>query len=303
MGGAIRIITAQPDVLNSEGFLSTVVSSYDGGGNGYELHGMYNMPLNDGKAAIRAVGYYRDMDGFIDNLTTGINNVNTDDVVGARLSGTALVSDNVSITGRIAYQDRESAGINFEEIEDGPRLQSRLPESSRDEWTNYNIVIEADFEWATLLSSTSYLDRSLPLTLDLGPFIEAVFGISNPLWTDILDDTREFIQEVRLVSDDSGQFNWIAGVHYQDQEQDWDQDMPSPGLDDKTGGAAAAAGAPDNLLITRQNFTMEQLALYGKATYAITDRIELTAGARWFNIEQDFIINSVGIFAGGSSGG
>ena len=300
MGGAIRIITARPDVLNSEGFLSTVVSSYDGGGNGYEFHGMYNMPLNDGKAAIRAVGYYRDLDGFIDNLTTGINNVNTDDIVGARLSGTALVSDNVSITGRIAYQDRESAGINFEEIEDGPRLQSRLPESSRDEWTNYNIVIEADFEWATLLSSTSYLGRSLPLTLDLGPFIEAVFGISNPLWTDVLDETREFIQEVRLISDDSGRFNWIAGVYYQDQEQDWDQDMPSPGLDEKTGGAAEAAGAPDNILISRYNYTMEQLALYGEATYAITDRIELIAGARWFNIERDFTSNSVGILAGGS---
>jgi outer membrane receptor protein involved in Fe transport len=300
MGGAIRIITAQPDVSDSEGFLSTVVSSYDGGGNGYELHGMYNMPLNDGKAAIRAVGYYRDMDGFIDNLTTGINNVNTDDIVGARLSGTALLSDNVSITGRIAYQDRESAGIKFEEIEDGPRLQSRLPESSRDEWTNYNIVIEADFEWATLLSSTSYLDRSLPLTLDLGPFIDILFGISNPLWTNILDDTSEFIQEVRLVSDGSGQFNWVAGVYYQDQEQDWDQDMPSPGLDEKTGGAAEAAGAPDNIYIGRYNYTMEQLALYGETTYAITDRIELIAGARWFDIERDFTSNSVGILAAGS---
>jgi len=190
MGGAIRIITAQPDASGSEGFLSTVVSSYDGGGNGYELHGMYNMPLNDGKAAIRAVGYYRDLEGFIGNLATGINNVNTDDIVGARLSGTALLSDNVSITGRIAYQDRESAGNDIEEIEDGPRLQSRLPESNGDEWINYNLVIDADFEWATLLSSTSYLDRSLPLTMDISPFIDIVFGISNPLWTNALDDTR-----------------------------------------------------------------------------------------------------------------
>jgi len=300
MGGAIRIITAQPSVADSEGFLSTVVSSYDGGGNGYELHGMYNMPFNDGKAAIRAVGYYRDMDGFINNLTTGVNNVNTDDVVGARLSGTALLSDNVSITGRITYQDRESAGNIFEEIEDGPRLQSRLPESNGDEWINYNLVFEVDFEWAMLLSSTSYLDRSLPLTLDISPFIDAVFGISNPLWTNILDETREFIQDFRLVSDDSGQFNWIAGVYYQDQDKDWDQDMPSPGLDEKTGGAAEVAGAPDNFLIARHNYTMEQLALYGEVTYAITDRIELIAGARWFDIERDFTIDSVGILAGGS---
>ena len=300
MGGAIRVITAQPDVSNSEGFLSTVVSSYDGGGNGYELHGMYNMPLNDGKAAIRAVGYYRDMDGFIDNLTTGINNVNTDDVVGARLSGTALLSDNVSITGRIAYQDRESAGNSIEEIEDGPRLQSRLPESNGDEWINYNLVIEADFEWASLLSSTSYLDRSLPLTLDISPFIDAVFGISNPLWTDIEDDTREFIQEIRLVSDDSGQFNWIAGVFYQNQDQDWDQDMPSPGLDEKLRDIPIDIVTADNLLIARYDYTLEQLALYGELSYAITDRLELIAGARWFNIEREFTSNSVGFLAGGS---
>jgi len=297
MGGAIRIITGQPDVSEQGGFLSAAVSSYDGGGAGYELHGMYNAPLNDGRAAIRAVGYYRDMDGFIDNLTTGINNVNTDDIVGARLSGTALLSDNVSMTGRIAYQDRESAGNSIEEIEDGPRLQSRLPESNSDEWINYNLVIEADFAWATLLSSTSYLDRSVLVTLDISPFIDAVFGISNPLWTDIADDTREFIQELRLISDDTGQFSWVAGLFYQNQDQDWDQDMPSPGLDEMTGGAA---GAPDNILIARYNYTLEQIALYGELSYTITDRLELIVGARWFNIDREFTVNSIGLLAGGS---
>jgi outer membrane receptor protein involved in Fe transport len=299
MGGAIRLITAQPDVSSSEGFLSTVVSSFDGGGNGHELHGMYNMPLSDGKAAIRAVGYYRNGEGFIDNLTTDTDNVNTDDVVGARLSGTALLSDNVSVTGKIAYQDRESAGNSIEEIEDGPRLQSRLPESNGDEWINYNLVVEADFEWATLLSSTSYLDRSLSLTLDISPFIDLVFGFSNPLWTDVLDDTHEFIQEFRLISDDSDRFNWIAGVYYQDQDQDYDQDMPSPGLDEMTGGAAEAAGAPDSILIARYKYTLEQLALYGEMSYKVTDRLELIAGARWFDIQRDFTSDSVGIFAGG----
>jgi len=299
MGGAIRIITGQPNVSDSEGFLKGVVSSYDGGGNGYELHGMYNMPLNDGRAAIRAVGYYRDMDGFIDNLSTGVSNVNTNDVVGARLSGTTLVSDNVSITGKIAYQERQSDGNSIEEIEYGPRLQSRLPESNGDEWINYNLVIEADFAWATLLSSTSYLDRSLALTLDISPFVDAVFGFSSPLWTTIEDDTREFVQEFRLISDDTSRLGWIAGAFYQNQNQDYFQDFPFPECDAILDDLCANSGAPDNLFISRYDFAFEQFALYGEATYAVTNRIDLIAGARWFNIERDVNFDSVGLlFAG-----
>ena len=300
MGGAIRIITEQPDISEREGFLSAVVSSYDGGGDGYELRGMYNVPLNDGRAAIRAVGYYRDMDGFIDNLTTGINNVNTDDIVGARLSGTVLLSDNVSITGRIAYQDSESAGNSIEEIEDGPRLHSRLPESNGDEWVNYNLVVNVDSKWATLLSSTSYLDRSLSLTLDISPFIDAVFGFSNPFWTNIADDSREFVQEFRLISDEEDQLSWVAGAYYQHLSQDFFQDFPAPGFDAQTDNAAANAGVPDNLAISHYNNTLEQLGLYGEATYAITDQIDMIAGARWFDISQDTSNTTIGLFLAGA---
>jgi iron complex outermembrane receptor protein len=297
MGGAIRIITRKPDLSKFEGSFGVVLSSLYNAGEGYELFGMYNMPRDDGRAAVRIVGYHRDMGGFIDNLTTGVNNVNDNDTSGARISGTALLSDRVTLTGKIAYQDRKSMGTDIEEWEDGPRKQSRLPESIGDEWINNNVVIDAEFDWGMLLSSTSYLDRSMDLTLDLGPFIEAVFGFSNPLWTNIADDTKEFVQEVRLVSDSSGRFSWIAGAFYQNQDQDWFQEMPSPGFDAQTDGLATSAGAPDNLVIGLYNFTLEQLALYGEVSYAITDRLDFVAGVRWFNFDRNFTSNIVGLLS------
>ena len=45
MAGAIRIITRKPDVSRTEGFVDAAVSTTKGAGQGYELHGMFNMPL------------------------------------------------------------------------------------------------------------------------------------------------------------------------------------------------------------------------------------------------------------------
>ena len=251
MAGAIRIITRKPDFSRTSGFVDTAVSTTKGAGQGYEIHGMFNMPFLQDRAAIRAVGYFRDLDGFIDNVATGDENVNTNEVVGGRLSATYRFSNRTSMTGRITYQERESDGTNFEDVALSPRQQSHLPEWTSDKWANYNLVIDADLGWSTFMSSTSYLDRSLDALLDISPFVDAAFGFSNPLMTNIPDDVSELIQEFRLTSKADGHLLWVLGAFYQDMDQDLFQDMPAPGFDAQTGGLAASAGVPDNS-ISRQ---------------------------------------------------
>jgi outer membrane receptor protein involved in Fe transport len=80
-------------------------------------------------------------------------------------------------------------------------------------------------------------------------------------------------------------------------DQDWFQDMPSPGFDEITGGLASAFGLPDNLFQGEYNYTLEQLAFYGDLSYALTDQLELGAGVRWFDIDRGYVGNLMGLFA------
>lgn len=299
MGGAIRIITHQPDLEQAEGFVGATLSSISSGGPGYELNGMFNVPLDDGRAAIRAVAYYRDNDGFIDNLTTGLNNVNNNEVTGGRLSGTILLSDRVSLTGRIIYQDRRSNASSFEDPDDPARTQNRIKEPSRDEWTNYNLVVNADFDWGTLVSSTSYLDRAIAADIDVRAFLTTFFGIDIPLIASNRDKIKEFVQEVRIFSKGGERFGWLAGVFYQDQDEHFDQNFPAPGFDALTGGLATIFGAPDDLFVARPLSTLEQIAVYGEVSYKLAERLDIVAGMRWFDIDRNYNADSVGLFVGG----
>ena len=295
MGGAIRIITNEPNLSETEGFVDGTVTSTKDGEFGFGLHGMFNLPLNDGRAGIRAVGYHRDLGGYIDNVSNGQRNVNNKELSGVRLSGTVLLSDNASLTGRIVYQDRQSDGLDHEESDEDPRKQSRLEEPREDEWVNYNLVLDFDLGWSSLISSTSFLDRTVDVQADLSALLNLFFGVSNPLRVVNKEQVNEFVQEVRLVSSGDSRFNWLAGIFYQDQDQDLNQDFPSPGFDALTGGLASMFGPPDILFVGRSNFTLEQVALYGELSYRFTDRLEFSMGARWFNIDRDFNADNTGL--------
>jgi outer membrane receptor protein involved in Fe transport len=300
MGGAIRIITNEPNLSETQGFVGAMVSTMKDGGSGYEFHGMFNVPFSDGRAGIRAVGYHRDAAGYIDNVSNGEKDVNNNETSGIRMSGTVLLSDKVSLTGRIVYQERQSDGTDMEEPGDGPRKQSRIKEPNQDEWVNYNLVVNADLGWGSLTSSTSFLDRTIDTTGDVSAILELFFGINNPLWVINEDDINEFIQEVRIVSNDNNRVNWLAGVFYQDQDYDFNQDFSSPGFDELTGGLASTFGPPDKLFVTRNNFTLDQLALYGELLYPLTESLEFTAGLRWFKIDRDFSTENTGLLFRGT---
>jgi iron complex outermembrane receptor protein len=301
MGGAIRIITHQPNLSQTEGSVGARVSSIKNGGPGYELNGMLNIPLNNGRAAMRVVGYRRDRDGFIDNLTTGVENANNDEVTGGRLSGTILLFDRVGVTGRIVYQNRKSDATNVEDPDVVARTQSRIEEPNGDKWTNYNLVVNAEFAWGNLVSSTSYLDRTIAADLDVSAFLTTFFQVDNPLTTENRGNVEEFVQEVRVLSKGDGQFSWLAGFFYQDQDERFNANFPSPGFDALTGGLASMFGPPDDLFVSRPISTLEQVALYGELSYQLTDNLDFVAGIRWFDINRDFESTSVGLFVQGSS--
>jgi len=87
LAGTVRYITNQPDFSNDTGSVEAGVSTVDGGGTGGNVRAMMNMAMGD-NAAMRLVGYYNQLPGYIDAIRPGgsvDSDVNDGTRQGARL--------------------------------------------------------------------------------------------------------------------------------------------------------------------------------------------------------------------------
>ena len=77
--------------------------------------------------------------------TTLLNN--RDDVDNREIAGgsfdrsTRVLTDRMSVTAKVAWQNRESDGFSHEDPSIGRLQQSRFGESIADEWINYHTCI------------------------------------------------------------------------------------------------------------------------------------------------------------------
>jgi iron complex outermembrane receptor protein len=125
---------------------------------------------------------------------------------------------------------------------------------------------------------------------------ENVFTLNAPL----IDTTsvKTFTQEVRLASNNDAKLQWVIGAFYSDQERDYAQDLQVKGFSALTGIATAGPRAPtDSLYFSTVPYDLTQYAVFGEATYAVTDKLDVTAGVRYANYEESRLLTFDGIFA------
>jgi outer membrane receptor protein involved in Fe transport len=314
LGGVLKYVTNAPNTDKFEARGQGSLESVKGGDLGFAATGAVNVPVND-TFALRGTGFYRSDDGFIDSignnpipsLTDPANNavdgtivdddVNDLDSYGGRIQ--ALFEPNDRFSARLVaqFQDLEAGAPNhvdadpvtLEEIEDN--VQSRYQEQETDtEYRIYSGTLEYDFGFASLQSVTSYGTFEQDFHLDgaantsLGGIAQAqlltlVFGdpATMPL-SSILDQTTstdKFTQEARLISAENERLEWLLGVYYTNEDSKIEQAIFAV----ESGTETLAAGIPavvDGLV----DSDYEEIAVFGNATWHITDRLELSAGGR-----------------------
>ena len=184
LSGTVRYITNQPDPSASYGDVEVTGSSIDGGGTGGNVRGMFNMPMGN-TAALRVVGYYSDIPGFIDAVQPGGSK--NQDVNGGTRSGVRVAvrfepNENLSITPRVVYQEIDMDGYNrtdfwnmlanpYTTTEPRVTLRDRqqytqLQEKFKDDFLLADLTIEAGFGNHTLTSISSYTDRDILVIRD-----------------------------------------------------------------------------------------------------------------------------------------
>ena len=123
MGGALRVLTAQPDPTGFAAKAETGVSTMDGGGTGYMGKAAVNVPLSD-TPAIRFVGAYEHIPGYVDRAVPGDwfeanpdlpisdREINDADLLSGRILGLLQINDKVKITPSLWYSEIDAGGAS-----------------------------------------------------------------------------------------------------------------------------------------------------------------------------------------------
>lgn len=323
MAGNIRFITVKPDPGKFDASAEATVGKVEDGGTDFSVRGMMNLPLSE-SLALRINAYSGENSGYIDNIGLGEKDANDDETTQARGVLRWTPTESLTIDASHTYARLRTHGEPtlwrvFVPPAVGTPLpfeanNTNVPEAYNDDFNLSNLTVSYSFEPMALISSTSYVDRDFArptsgqylvgrrnLGLDTVPY-DSIVSHNN------IDNTlQDFTQEVRLQSRGEGRFRWIAGAFYQKTHRTQLQDIPTVGYDVNSYGGfyfangivstSPEVGAPhaDDAFFGDQDIRDRQYAVFGEATFTLLPGLNLTAGARYFDWQQDFELYFAGL--------
>jgi iron complex outermembrane receptor protein len=283
LSGAMRILTKSPDLndFDVSALADVAITNEDSFRQRYNV--MVNVPLVTDHLAVRAVGFYRNEDGYLDNVGTGVHNSNKLVDWGGRAIVLWKPSDRLSIRLLGSYEDSDpkDSSLTSPSLGEEKRVSDQ-PDRFTGKQTIFNGTLEYEFDFAKLTSSSTYSDFDQRFWVDLaGTFpAQAAFpGAPIAFGLDANAFDKVFVQEGRLVSSLEGPFQFVLGGFYMHRRRDVDYYYRSslPFL-----AARGLTGLPDQYYQKQFVHTKsEELAGFGELTYRFSDKFWVTGGMRY----------------------
>lgn len=274
------------------------------------VDGAVSGPIGENTRARFAFFTRDDGDGQVRNLFRNIDEYNRSQ------AGARLVLDHeqgpFSADFRAQYvrTDDECCGAIFREVSDAALAFPNTPLllSQADE---YGMTIGRDNRDSIMSdrvgeeAETGHISLTMDYALGNGLTLRSITGYRNwnsfgeddseRLAIDLADATQADIElrliteELQLLSDGSGPFNYVLGLYFYDQR-----------LDDRFSvGGALGTGVPGAVVSTATNeVNVRNIAAYADVTWRFAESWELLGGLRVLNEEQDINGFRVGSFFG-----
>jgi len=270
-----------------------------------------------------------------DNAGQVDDDVNSTDTVGGRAALRWLPSDDWTVDIGATLQNTDANGFGDVDLGLGDLEQGRFEdEELKDNWYLLSLALEGDLGFADTVLAGSYFNRDLTYEADATNYLHEFDQQKNPVYYSIYDfsgaprgyvvqdqEDERWTLEGRLTTPtDSGsrwsgvagffygklkrtQFNTSTVLGFSDTQYYHNQGYTY--LSDKANSpdynpnyATFHNSATDNWFFGSYDLEVEQTAVFGEVTFAATDRLSFTGGARWFNQEQDFLLQQGNLLDG-----
>ncbi len=275
-GGTIRYITRKPDSNDFEGAIGARagIRARDGGWR-TEANGMLNLPIVEDLLAIRAVGYWRRVDGLVDLPALDRNQSDDENSHGGRIQVALTPGSDTLILASAIYQKTELDDTSRVLSTDDSRPNPVL-EPYEDELRLLNLTVEQGLGFGTLTGTISTYQRDAFFVFDQSQFVVPRYGSINQT-----SRTEATTGELRFASTFDAPIQIVTGVFFENR----DLEAVSAGLyvDPETGLPDAP---PEPFFIQPSSQVVRNRAAFLNATYDITDRLSAEAGIRFYEMRR-----------------
>ncbi|TXS94023.1 TonB-dependent receptor [Parahaliea maris] len=273
-GGTLRYITNKPNLSELDGSVQMDAGTRSrDASEAYQVSAMLNAPVVEDRFALRAVGFYRDEGGYVDLPDLGKSGTNSAQSQGGRLMGTLQLGERTTLNGSAWYQNLEVDDQPLvNEHEDSRPGQVRLP--FEDELNMYNLTLDHGLGSGDITATASWYDRATFFAFDVSQFVPMPGSVNQNR------DSELFSAELRYASRFDGPLQMIVGAFYQERETS----NSSIGyfVDPDTG---LVPSNPASFFDTRGETEFTNQALFGEFTWEVSERLELLAGFRAFEVD------------------
>ena len=326
LGGLIKYVTNAPSTERVEARVRGTAETTKGGAASYRGNAMINVPLGDA-LAFRATGFFNRNGGWIDSIATPTRNLAGTTITADRADN---INDSKSYGGRASLLFKPSDAFDLRltaflqnirpdasstvEVDPltlkpryGRQTQSVfIPEFRDVDYRVYNGLLNYDFGFATLTSSSSYATQKQTLRTDLTYFysglLQAALGFpANELLQDQRTNTTRYTQEVRVAGRRNDTFEWLLGAYYNDERGLIDQNLQTyvPGTFTPI---APPSPFPAGTAIGKVNLTSkyQEYAGFANATVHLGEHFDIDLGGRYSHNTQRAAQTGSGVLAAGA---
>jgi outer membrane receptor protein involved in Fe transport len=259
-------------------------------------------------------------------LNLGLNDtekgVNTERLRGSRIALKAIVTDELSVTVTDMEQNLRIAGDPVYKVILDPKdpnlsygtiaplvndfthgsllTHDINPAPQVEKFSLYDVTVKYDPGPVSLVSSTSYYDRSTAGVIDMTEVLPSVFGMSVPVAQNLddLDNGHGFTEEVRLSSEANPHFTWLLGGFYQNVYTQFQQSLVDQNFNDEVFGGFPVV--PDGVFLAfLSKNSQAQTAVFADVTVHVTKALDVAAGIRHFKVNETNNTVGDGLFNGG----
>lgn len=286
--GTVRFISRKPELNDFDARVEGEISFIDDGDSNEKLTAIFNLPAIDDKLAFRIAATGEWGGGWIDQPEAGLKDANNQDLLNVRAQMLWQATDTLEIRATAAVYELDSQlGLDYEQPDrtiDVGVDRARVMPPRQDDYYLYNLTGSYDFGGVELISATSYIDYYRLYTLPyIGPVESQFVPVGGNLegmatWD---DQTYQFTHELRLVSKSGGKFNYTVGAYYRDAESYF-----------QGSGETLFNGTVFPFPYAFRNQS-RSWSLFADGSMKVTERLELGAGVRVFEDDQEF--NEYGI--------
>jgi outer membrane receptor protein involved in Fe transport len=247
--GVLRIITNKPNFDGVSGQYSATGTATKGGAGGYQGDAHVNIPLIDGKLAMRIVGFYTDNGGWIDNVlgrdlagahiarggsiedgqggyvthfltnaSVAGPNQNEEKLAGGRLAALWKASERADVLLNLTVQNDQTHGDWLSDPYLGDAKITRFADQSRhDNWWQAAVTVTADLGFAEFKSASAYFSRHMTYTFDNMTYEEYRSKKYSyaPAYAGTIGAPAAYIYNTRLISDGSFTTSTVFNDQYQ----------------------------------------------------------------------------------------